>query len=357
MKHPFPSGPAGRSRSGTVRRLVRLLLPGALLLLAACGPQEKKAGLAIYNQNDPFIDTFTHQIRTLSALENFTLMDPYNGQNSQMIQNEQIEDMMNQNPDLLIINPVDRLAVYPVIRNLKKQEIPVIFFNREPLRQDLDLWDKAFYVGARAAQSGRLQGELLIQLFGGDPGHLNRYDRNGDNRIQAVILKGEQGHQDAEIRTSEVVRTFEERGFRLEILLTEVANWNQEQAFEKMEAILQNWGDRIEAVLSNNDAMAIGAINRMKSEGWFADSNNNGMVDPLDEKWIPVVGIDGLDEAVEYINRGYLYGTVLNDSREQARAIVELTALLLENRPLSALSFPLEEGKYIWIDYKVFHSD
>lgn len=335
-----------------MRKIIPLLLLTALI---SCGSSEKEVGLASYNLNDPYINTFARQIQEFSR-GRFALSS-YNAQNSQMLQNEQIEEMIGKRFDLLIINPVDRLGTYPIIRNLKKIDTPVIFFNREPLLEDLSLWEKTYYVGAQAEQSGQLQAQLVMNLFGNDPARLNRYDRNGDNRIQAVILKGEQGHQDAEIRTAEVVKTFRDRGFELDILITQVANWNEDQAFETMEHIIKTFGSRIEAVLSNNDAMAIGAINRMRTDGWFNDTNGNDRIDPEDENWIPVVGIDGLEKAVENIQKGYLYGTVLNDSREQAQAIVELAQVLLGERDPASLHYPIVDGKYIWIDYQVFLLD
>ncbi len=329
-----------------------LLLMIILFSLISCKGSEKKVGMAIYNMNDPYINTFARQIEEFS--DDLFSLSSYNAQNSQILQNEHIEDMIDKKSNLLIINPVDRLGVYPIIRSLKNENIPVVFFNREPLLTDLMLWDKSYYVGAKAEQSGQLQAELIMSLFGSDPANLNEFDKNGDNRIQAVILKGEQGHQDAEIRTAEVVRTFYENGFQLDILLIEVADWNRDKAFEKMEHILSLYGNELETILSNNDAMAIGAIRQMRQQGWFLDTNNNNRIDPEDDKWIPVVGIDGLDEAVANIEKGYLYGTVLNDSREQAQAIVELSQVLLGDKDIPDLHFPLVDNKYIWIDYKVF---
>ncbi len=335
--------------------VILLIISGFMITVFSCSENEPEVGLGIYNMNDPYIYTFVNQIEDNSSeYFNLTL---YNAQNSQMLQNEHIENMINLKSDLLIINPVDRLGVYPLIRSLKKEKIPVIFFNREPLLDDLMIWEKAYYVGARAEQSGRLQAELVMDLFGNDPGHLNKFDRNGDNRIQAVILKGEQGHQDAEIRTTEVVRAFQQKGFKLDILLIEVANWNRDQAYEKMDGILQEYGSRIETILSNNDAMALGAIRQMRRRGWFMDSNGNGRIDPDDNKWIPVAGIDGLDEAVVNIEEGYLYGTVINDSNEQAKAIVELARYLLGELEESELGYKIIDNKYIWIDYKVFLLD
>ena len=320
------------------------------MILSSCSIKEKTAGLFLYNLQDPYVDIFAEHI--IDFASGIFAVESMDCQNSQIIQNEYIEKQIRKKNDIMIINPVDRLGAYSVIKKLKSVNIPVIFFNREPLPKDLDLWEKAYYVGAKAEQSGRLQAEMVIDLFGGEADKLNKYDRNGNSLIETVILKGEQGHQDAEIRTAEVVRAFKENNFKLDILVTEVANWRREEANDKMKKIIDDYGSRIELVISNNDAMALGAVGAMRQKGLFRDSNNNGKIDKDDDSWIPVVGIDGLEEAVEMINKGYLYGSVLNDSYTQARAIAELAEVIMKNKNPDNMNFPLVDGKYIWIDYK-----
>jgi methyl-galactoside transport system substrate-binding protein len=332
-----------------MKKIITALIAAYLCL--SCSIQEKSAGLFIYNQKDPYVDIFASQIREQS--EGLFIMEIFDCQNSQIIQNEFIEKQIKKKNDLMIINPVDRLGAYSIIKKLKSLDIPVIFFNREPLAEDLDLWEKAYYVGAMAEQSGRLQAEMIMDLYGGDFENLNKYDRNGNGLIEAVILKGEQGHQDAELRTSEVVKAFRENGFNLNILVTEVANWKRDEAYEKMKPVIDNFGSSMELVISNNDAMALGAVSKMRQSGMFRDTNGNGKIDKDDDVWLPVVGIDGLEEAVEMIDQGYLYGSVLNDSLAQAKAIAELSDVILNNKNPDAMKFPLVDGRYIWIDYKL----
>jgi methyl-galactoside transport system substrate-binding protein len=324
------------------------------LILGACSPGLPKVGLLLYNERDPFILEFARQI----IVEAGTTMavSKVDAGNSQLIQNEQIGRLLDERPALMMINPVDRLGAYAIIRRLQAEKVPVIFFNREPLVNDLAIWDETYYVGARAEQSGQLQARLVMDLFGGKPEALNRYDRNGDGIIQTIILKGEQGHQDAEIRTREVLRSFESLGLPIEVLALEVANWNRDEAYEKMGRLVRSFQEQMELVISNNDAMALGAISRMRQAGMYQDTNGNGRIDREDEGWIPVVGIDGLREAEEAIREGYLYGTVKNDSLSMAKAMAELAAALIEGRELSSLSYPLVAGKYIWIDYQPFVS-
>ncbi len=60
----------------------------------------------------------------------------------------------------LAINPVDRTAVSVITAKAKARNVPVIFFNREPTREDRGKWDKVYYVGARAEQPGTVLGVL-----------------------------------------------------------------------------------------------------------------------------------------------------------------------------------------------------
>jgi len=326
----------------------------AVCALGSCSFDKPLVGLLVYNETDPYMETFAGQI--LAAAEGFFPVKLYYAGNSQLIQNEQIEKILSDKPDVLMINPVDRLGAYAIIRRLQAANVPVIFFNREPLAGDLALWDKTYYVGARAEQSGQMQARLVMDLFGNNPGKLNQYDRNGDGKIQTIILKGEQGHQDAETRTSEVLYTFEKNGFAVETLALEVANWNRDEAYTKMGRLISLYQNRMELVLCNNDDMALGAISRMRQAGLFKDTNKNGAIDRHDREWIPVIGIDGLSEAEDAISEGYLYGTVKNDSLRMAGSMVELANALLARVPPSSLSVPLEDDKYVWIDYRPYIS-
>jgi len=342
----------------TSRRLPATVLVSAFIAavsMMGCSRDEPAVGLFLYNEADPYIKEFAKQIMEESG----TVFTPvqYDAGNSQLIQNEQLEGLLVRNPALVIVNPVDRLSSHSVLRKLQAAGIPGIFFNREPLAGDLALWEKSYYVGAKAEQSGQLQAQLVMQLFGGEPGNLNGYDRNDDGRIQVIILKGEQGHQDAEIRTREVLRSFEAAGFIVEVLALEIANWNRDEAYAKMGPLLKDYRNNVELVVSNNDAMALGAISMMRQTGMFQDSNRNGRIDRADELWIPVVGIDGLKEAEAAIAEGYLYGTVKNDSLSMAKAIVELSGILLGHIDPSMAQYPVEDGTYIWIDYRPFISE
>lgn len=322
-----------------------------LIFLFSCQAADRTIYLFIYNMEDPYIEVLGEEIvRLASENHRIELVD---AQNSQIIQNETIEEALKEKPSLLIVNPVDRLGAYPIIDKAKAADVPVIFINREPLERDLKRFDRAFYVGALAEQSGMLQAELVAELFGNDPGSLNHHDKNDDNVIQAIIFKGEQGHQDAELRTTHVVRELEERGFELDILTTEIANWNTEIAYEATRTLFESDQDQVEVILSNNDAMALGIIDALIEYGYFSAMNDDGTVDQNHESWMPILGIDGIDQAVERMRSGHLYATVLNDALGQAEATVELAEAILSGEDLDALD-QIVDDRYVWVDYKKF---
>lgn len=329
-----------------------LLVTLLIMILTGCKTENNSIPFIVYDEEDLFMQEFKEAIYD-SDQGNINIVT-YDSKNSQIIQNEIINDILEDKPKLMIINPVDRLGAYTIIEKLKKNDVPIIFINREPLSQDLFSWENVYYVGAKAEQSAILQAELVMELFGNNPVSLNEYDKNNDGRIQLIILKGQEGHQDAEIRTEVVVNELESHGYTLEILKIKSADFRTSIAYEVVQDLLPLYRNQVEVIISNNDAMAIGAINALVDDGFFTDADGDGVVDSKTENWLPVVGIDGIDEVFPLIENGYLYGTVLNDSETMAKAVIELANAIYNNEDFSNLSFTFEDEKYIWIDYKKY---
>jgi methyl-galactoside transport system substrate-binding protein len=325
-----------------MKKLLVLLL---LLVLYGCQTRLPSVHVFLYDGNDPFIDGLSSTLETYG--KRYFEITIHDAQNSQIIQNELIVEALDSSPDLLIVNPVDRLGAYTIIEKVKQKDIPIIFFNREPLLEDLELYEHAYYVGSKAEESAIFQAEIIHELFGENPNLLNQYDRNLDNQIQMVIFKGEQGHQDAELRTSTIQSALIDLGYGIEVIDIIIADWNETKAYNRAQDFLETHMNSLELIVSNNDAMALGVIKAMEDyhEAQLA----------LDENYtassIPVIGIDGITSAIESIEAGTLFGTVINDSFNQAIAIVELGQAILAD-DFSELSYELTENYYIWIPYK-----
>mgnify|MGYP000798717617 CR=1 FL=1 len=202
-------------------------------------------------------------------------------------------------------------------------------------------WDQLYYVGAEAKQSGQMQGQLAADYIKEHPD----VDRNHDGKIQYVILEGEMGHQDAIIRTESVAESLKEQGIALEKLSYQIANWNRVQAQNRMIQLIGQYNNRMEVVLANNDAMALGAMDAYEKLG-YTETNR------------PVFfGIDGT-KAVSYTHLTlpttasdvYKRQTVYNDKEGQAAAMANLAFSIAtedENNPN-----PFKNYKYIYRAYQ-----
>ncbi|MDR0381805.1 MAG: galactose ABC transporter substrate-binding protein [Oscillospiraceae bacterium] len=331
-----------------MRRFLKLLCAAAVLTTAVgCGRtvpdgdiRSIKIGVSIYDQYDTFIGILTDRFHRLAREKEeelditITILQE-SAAGSQMDQNVQMEDFIQSGCDVICVNLVDRTDASVIIDAAEAAGIPVIFFNRELVEEDLERWDKLYYVGAAALQSGRLQGQILINLCRSD---FKTVDRNNDGLLQYVMLEGEAGHQDAIMRTQYSVSTVESAGYRLERLGDEIANWSRAQADNKMTQFLEANPNAIEVVFSNNDEMALGIIDALHRAG----------VEP--EDWPVVLGIDGTPAALQALQNGEMAGTVLNDAQGQAKGMLDLACAVAAGSPLPG---DLEDGKYIRLPYKV----
>ena len=254
---------------------------------------------------------------------------------NQTTQMDHVDRFLARGCDILCVNMVDRTGAAVIVDKAEAEGVPLIFFNRQPVDEDIQRWEHTYYVGASAQESGTLEGELVLNAWTSDPA---RWDRNGDGVVQYVMLEGEPGHQDSLLRTEYAIQTIADGGVEVERLARDTANWNRAQASARTARWLEEFGGQVEVILSNNDDMALGAIDALKETER-----------PL-EDWPMVVGIDATKPALEALEAGELYGTVFNDAQGQAKAMLDL-ALALYHGEDPAQAVALEEEHYVWLPY------
>jgi len=301
-------------------------------------PKTVTIGCTIYKFDDTFMTAVRNTIAK-GATEKGIVVDIVDGQNSQPNQNDKVDLFITKKVNALAINAVDRTAAGVLIDKAKKAQIPVVFFNREPLADDMKKWDKVYYVGAKAEESGTMEGQLLVDYWKAN----TTADKNKDGVMQYIMLKGEPGHQDAELRTKYSLAAIEAAGIKLEKLAEDTAMWDRVKGQEKMAAFLAANGDKIEAVICNNDDMALGAIEALKAAGYFKG-----------DKFMPVVGVDATAPALAALQDGTLLGTVLNDAKNQGTATFMLSYVLGQGQvPTNEnIGYTITDGKYVWVAYK-----
>lgn len=319
------------------------------LTMSSCSTEKRDVSLFIYNTKDSFIYSLQTEIENSLTKKNYTYKT-YDAELSQIVQNENIIDTIDEaKSKILFINPVDRLSASAIIEKVSDKDVPVVFFNREPLTIDMENGRKKnpnlFYVGTDPTFEGKTQVKLLENIFGDPKSLSSTYDKNGDGKIQMVMIKGEIGHQDTERRSKAVLNQFAEDGYQVEVLTSTYCNWSKETAYNNFQDIVRDYGDKIELIVSNNDDMAIGAIDYLLEKGIFSKD--------YDTQPIPVVGVDGIDVGLDYIRQGLLYGTVKNEGKQQAETIISIADVLLKGGVIDD-TFPYEtnDGYTFYVEGK-----
>ena len=280
-------------------------------------------GVCIYQFADNFMTLYRADLEEYLGELGYsvTIMD---GKNDQNTQTEQISTFLQQGVDVLIINPVQTTSAQTIVDTISPSNTPIVFINREPDKSVLDSHpDKCCYVGADARQSGTYQGELILATD-------TEGDINGDGTITYIMCKGDPENIDAQYRTEYSIKALEDAGKTVNCLYEYLDNWDQTLAQQDVANALAQYGDQIEVVFCNNDAMALGALQSIQQAGRTVGTD------------IYLVGVDALADAVQAVIDGNMTGTVLNDDVGQATKATEATQLYVEGQPVE---------QYYWVDY------
>ncbi|AMF94396.1 galactose/glucose ABC transporter substrate-binding protein MglB [Vibrio fluvialis] len=315
-----------------MRKLTVLAMLTAGMGFGSQAMAETTIGFTIYKYDDNFMSVVRQAIEKQAAGDSNTRILMNDSQNSQSMQNDQVDVMLARGVQALAINLVDPAAAKTIIQKAKIDDVPVVFYNKEPSADAMASYDKAFYVGTDSKESGIIQGDLISQQWKANPA----WDKNGDGVLQYVMLKGEPGHPDAEARTTYSVKTINDNGIKTEQLHMDTGMWDTAMAKDKMDAWLSGPnGSKIEVVIANNDGMAMGAIEALRGAGVK----------------LPVYGVDALAEALALVKSGDMAGTVLNDADSQAKATFELARNLAEGKaPTEGTQWHIE-NKVVRVPY------
>ena len=326
-----------------MKKVFALVLALALVLgcfsFASADAKTYKVGVSIYQFTDNFMTLYRNEIENyFKSLETddvkyeITMAD---GKNDMAEQTNQVQNFITQGMDVIILNLVQTSSADAVIDQIVAVGIPLVLINREPLAYDADgkTLDEAYegilnnaqvcYVGADARQSGTFQGEMVAELE-------NHGDINGDGKISYIMIEGDPENIDAQYRTEFSVKALTDAGYEVECLDDQVGNWDQTKGQELCANALTAYGDKIEVVFCNNDAMALGAATAILTAGRTVGKD------------IYLLGVDALEEAVQLVKDGEMTGTVLNDHIGQSHAAVDVAVKLLNGEAIE---------NYYWVDY------
>lgn len=332
-----------------MKKLLSILLAALMVFtLAACNnnggnsgnggdaPADVKTyevGVAIYEFNDNFMTLYRNEIEAyFKTLETDTVkynVEIVDGKNDMANQSNQIDTFLTQGKDVIILNLVQTSSAEAIIDKIVAAGVPLVLINREPLGETDESYPgivnnpTVCYVGADARQSGTYQGEIVAEL----PDH---GDINGDGKVSYVMVVGDPENPDAQYRTEFSVKALTDAGIEVEELDKQVGNWQQPEGERIVANALTQYGDAVEVVFCNNDAMALGAAAAITAAGRTVGKD------------IYLLGVDALAECVEMVNNGEMTGTVLNDHIGQSHTAVDVAVKALNGEPMD---------NYYWVNY------
>lgn len=301
-----------------------------------------KIGVCIYKYDDTYMSSVRQAMEAAFGSDAETVMN--DSQGDQGKQNDQIDVMIQQKVNALAINIVDIGAAQTVLDKAKDANLPIVFFNREPATDIIKSYDKARFVGTTASEAGVIQGQIILDMVKANPA----LDKNGDGKLQYVMLMGEADNPEAIARTEHSIKTITEGGYECVKIGDKIANWSSDEAKTAMDAWLAKDAENIEFVICNNDGMASGAVAALNAIGY--NTGEEGA------KMIPVIGVDATDEAVSLIESGKMSGSVKQDAEGMAKAVVALSENMAAGKdPLEGTGYQYDEtGIAVRIPYQAY---
>lgn len=290
--------------------------------------------VVLFNSEDAFISSVKQSLEDIQKQnEGKVKFNFYDSKGNRAIQNEIFDNISRNNQDILLINLVDITDAPDVIEKFRQKNIPIIFFNREPVSlAPLKSYGKAYYVATSAKDIGALQGKIIINLWNNNR---NAIDLNGNGVLEYVILRGQQTNIGAYEITESVISTIENAGIKTKQLQSIIANWDIKLARDSISSLFLKYGTGMEAILANNDEMAIGAVEALQKYGYNLGDK---------KKTIVVVGIDAIPKAQELIKKGFMAGSVFQDPSKLAKAIYTIGMNVYERKePLSGTPYKFDD--------------
>jgi inositol transport system substrate-binding protein len=222
----------------------------------------------------------------------------------------QVENFVTQKVDAIVVIAANTDAADPMTKAAQDAGIPLLYVNRLPS----NLPEGISYVGSESIQAGIMQAEWIAEQLGG--------------KGNVVIMNGDLAQEAAQKRTEGEKQVFAKFP-DIKIIREDTGNWSRDQGL----ALMENWlasGDQIDAVASNNDEMAIGAIQAIEAAGKLGE--------------IIVGGVDASPDALQEMDKKRLDVTVFQNAKGQGEGGIKVAIALAKGESVE---------KYTWIPFEL----
>ncbi|MFT0180194.1 MULTISPECIES: sugar ABC transporter substrate-binding protein [Pseudomonas] len=293
--------------------LLRNLLCAAFAFaLTPLALADYRIGVSIAKVDDNFMTYVRRNLEEAGKAEKISLQFE-DAQGDVVRQLNQVQSFLAQNVDAVIVLPVDTAATVNITRAATTAKVPLVYVNRRP--DDPKLPAGVVAVASDDLQAGQLQGQFIAKQL------------NGKGNI--ALIMGELT-QNATRGRSDGLKEALKAYPGIKVIAQQNADWDRSKGMD----LTSNWltaGTHFDAIVANNDEMAIGAAMALQQAG-------------MGKGQVPVVGVDGLPDGQAAIKRGLLAASVFQDPRGQAVQAVQSALRMIRKEPVQA---------DVWVPYEL----
>jgi inositol transport system substrate-binding protein len=298
-----------------MHRKLRTVCATAVFLALPAIAHAEEIGVSMALFDDNFLTVLRNGMQDYAAKLDDVNLQVEDAQNDVGKQLNQIQNFVAQGVDAIIVNPVDTDATPAMTKLAVEAGIPLVYVNRMPA--DSQLPEKVAFVGSDERESGTLEMKEVCKLMGG--------------KGSILLMMGELSNQAARQRTQDVhdvIATPDCSGIK--IVEQQTANWSRTQGAD----LMTNWisaGHQFDAVVSNNDEMAIGAIQSLKASG-------------VDMGKVIVAGVDATQDALAAMKAGDLDVSVFQNAAGQGQGAVDTALKLVKGEKVES---------FVWVPFEL----
>ena len=277
----------------------KVLIASTMAALMGTAASAENIGVSMSKFDDNFLTVLRNGMTDYAGTLDGVTLQIEDAQNDVGKQLNQIQNFVASGVDAIIVNPVDTDATVAMSEAAAAAGIPLVYVNREPVNVDT-LPEKQAFVASNELESGTLETQEVCRLL----------KEQGKTEAKAVVMMGELSNQAARMRTQDIkdVIATPECSF-ITIVEEQTANWQRNEGAD----LMTNWlsaGVEFDAVIANNDEMAIGAIQALKAAGRAMDT-------------VVVGGVDATADALAAMAAGDLDVTVFQNAAGQGQGAVD----------------------------------
>lgn len=273
----------------------KFLLTTAVCLIALPAFAGSRVAVTMTSFDNPFLTILLNGIRDGAKKEGGVELLTEDAQLDPSKQLNQVQNFIANGVDAIIVNAVDGDATAAITKAAIEARVPLVYVNHPPAELDRGLPAGTAFVGSNELDSGTMEAEAVCKLMGG--------------KGKAVVLMGPLENHAALVRTRDVEKAFSQPGCKIDILEKQTANWNRTQAQD----LVSSWltaGVKFDAVVSNNDEMAIGAAQALKGAG-------------VSMKDVVIAGIDATPDGLAAMKAGDIDVTVYQNATKQGEVALQ----------------------------------